>query len=102
MQSCGRDLDAGVQMLVLNESEGQETPTAGEEEEGAAAAATARAVAEEADSGLTAAEEKQEHADGPARTVWPTPARGIPGQQRGGEEDVKRFLELNIYINKMY
>ena len=60
MQSCGRDLDAGVQMLVLNESEGQETPTAGEEEEGAAAAATARAVAEEADSGLTAAEEKQE------------------------------------------
>ena len=73
-------LHSGVQMPVLHEGEGQETPTAGEEEEGAAAAATARAVAGEADSGLIAAENKQEQADGPARTVRPTPARGILGQ----------------------
>ena len=47
-------------MPVLHESEGQKTPTAGEEEEGAEAGAAARSVAEEADSGITAAEEKQE------------------------------------------
>ena len=47
-------------MLILHESEGQETPTPGEEEEGAeegaAAGEASRAASEEADSGLTAAE----------------------------------------------